>query len=76
MIQITDFLSSISKGRAPTAAEVHYKNKVVVYAARDFDKIRFPVQKVILLYGEGKCKYIGNGEYVSCTRVQVRPVKQ
>ena len=77
MINREDFERTLAKdGRKPMSADVLYNGRTdkVVYAAKDFGKINFPVRKVTIQYEErsGKLKYIGNGDFVKTDRKKVR----
>lgn len=79
LVDVEDFRAALKKDeRDPVQVRVTYLDKkLVVYAPKDFDKIRFPVFKVVIQYPKrsGKFVYIGNGESYTMDERIVRPAK-
>lgn len=61
--------------REPVSADVTYPGqKARSYTARDFGKIRFPVQKLTIRYaaGSGRLVPLGNGDFARADKRKVR----
>ena len=74
MLNREDFEATLKRdAREPVSANVTYKGREArQYATKDFDKIKFPVQKITLKYAEGRLLSLGNGDYVRADKKKVR----
>ncbi len=62
LVNVEDFRATLKKDkRDPVQVRVTYLDKkLVVYAPKDFDKIRFPAVKVVIQYPKGSGKFVMN----------------
>ena len=80
MVQKEDFKKAVAQSPNALAVDILYQDRAeyVRYSGKDFDKIRFPVRKAVLIFPTGSrgVKHLGDGDFAPRDRKKIRPATQ